>query len=111
MALQIHQTEPRTTLDIDLAIPDRRSIPRAALAAAGFVETGRFPHSENWLGPESTPVQFTDDPALAACDRERLLNGAADPFAEAARRKAGGRRREGDEELQPVVGAKALRAF
>ncbi len=66
VALQIHQTEPRTTLDIDLAIADRRAIPRAALAAAGFVETGRFPHSENWLGPDSTPVQFTDDPALAA---------------------------------------------
>lgn len=65
VALQIHQAEPRTTLDIDLAVADRRSIPRLALAAAGFVETGRFPHSENWLGPESTPVQFTDDPALA----------------------------------------------
>jgi hypothetical protein len=66
VALQIHQAEPRTTLDIDLAVADRRSIPRAALAAAGFVEIGRFPHSENWLGPELTPVQFTDDPALAA---------------------------------------------
>lgn len=27
--------------------------------------TGKFGHSENWSGPEGTPVQFTDDPALA----------------------------------------------
>jgi hypothetical protein len=27
--------------------------------------TGRFSHSENWIGPDNTPVQFTDDPALA----------------------------------------------
>lgn len=66
VALQLHQAEPRTTLDIDLAVVDRSSLPREALAAAGFVETGRFTHSENWLGPESTPVQFTDDPALAS---------------------------------------------
>ena len=64
VALQIHQTEPRTTLDIDLALVDRRSIPRAELEAAGFFRTGEFQHSENWLGPEETPVQFTDDPAL-----------------------------------------------
>lgn len=66
IALQIHQEEPRTTLDIDLALLDRRDLPLAALAAAGFVETGRFEHSDNWQGPDGTPVQFTDDPALAA---------------------------------------------
>ncbi|MCC7105919.1 MAG: hypothetical protein IT307_12315 [Chloroflexi bacterium] len=39
--------------------------PRAALEAAGFSLTGRFQHSENWLGPENVPVQITGDPAVA----------------------------------------------
>lgn len=64
MALQVHQAEPRTTLDIDFAVLDRRLIPQEELQAAGFTRTGQFPHSENWVGPEETPVQFTDDPAL-----------------------------------------------
>jgi hypothetical protein len=65
LALQVHQEEPRTTLDIDLAVLDRAAIPHAALEAAGFRWAGGFEHSENWLGPGATPVQFTDDPALA----------------------------------------------
>jgi hypothetical protein len=65
IALQVHQAEPRTTLDIDLAVTSFDAIPRAELQAAGFVRRGRFSHSENWLGPDGTPVQFTDDPALA----------------------------------------------
>lgn len=64
VALQVHQSEPRTTLDIDLAVPDFAAIPRDQLAAAGFNMTGQFPHSENWLGPENVPVQFTADAAL-----------------------------------------------
>jgi hypothetical protein len=64
VALQIHQREPRTTLAIDLAVLDRASIPRERLRSAGFRPTGSFEHSENWEGPESVPVQFTDDPAL-----------------------------------------------
>ena len=63
VALQTHQAEPRTTLDIE--VTTYGDIPRGQLQAAGFVRTGRFPHSENWVGPEGTPVQFTDDPALA----------------------------------------------
>jgi hypothetical protein len=66
IALQVHHIEPRTTLDIDVALPDYRQIPRLQLEAAGFTCTGRFRHSENWRGPEGTPVQFTDDPALTA---------------------------------------------
>jgi hypothetical protein len=70
VALQIHQAEPRTTLDIDLAVPAFDAIPRDELQAAGFSLSGRFPHSENWVGPEGVPVQFTDDPALGpAVDR------------------------------------------
>lgn len=64
VALQIHQADPRTTLDIDLAVPDFEAIPREALHGAGFSLSGRFSHSENWVGPEGVPVQFTDDPAL-----------------------------------------------
>ena len=66
IALQIHQAEPRTTLDIDLAVPSFEVIPRTALREAGFSLTGQFSHSENWQGPENVPVQFTDDPALLA---------------------------------------------
>ena len=64
VALQVHHTEPRTTLDIDVAVAAYDQIPRTPLEAAGFTRTGRFSHSENWTGPEGTPVQFTDDPAL-----------------------------------------------
>ena len=65
VALQVHHAEPRTTLDIDVAVAAYGQIPRGQLEAAGFTWTGRFSHSENWSGPEGTPVQFTDDPALA----------------------------------------------
>ena len=64
VALQIHQKEPRTTLDIDIAIADRGNLPRESLLAAGFSETGRHEHTDNWIGPDGTPIQFTDDPAL-----------------------------------------------
>lgn len=64
VAMQIRHDEPRTTLDIDLAVTDRALIPRAAMVAAGFAETGKHANYENWLGPESTPVQITDDPSL-----------------------------------------------
>jgi hypothetical protein len=40
-------------------------LPRDGLQAAGFAPTGRFTRSENWVGSDGTPVQFTDDPALA----------------------------------------------
>ena len=64
VALQIHQAEPRTTLDIDLAVNDVSALPEAALFAAGFVRTGEFPHSLNWSGPGGTPIQFSDDPGF-----------------------------------------------
>ena len=64
VALQIHQQEPRTTIDIDVAVVDRNGLPREQLLAAGFAETGRHAHSDNWVGPAGTPVQFTDDPEL-----------------------------------------------
>jgi hypothetical protein len=64
IALQVHQSDPRTTLDIDLAIARLDVLPRMALEAAGFQHRGRFEHSDNWIGPSGEPVQFTDDPAL-----------------------------------------------
>jgi hypothetical protein len=64
VAFQIHQAEPRTTLDIDIAVLASAQIPRAQLEASGFRQTGRFSHSENWIGPGGTPIQFTDDPQL-----------------------------------------------
>jgi hypothetical protein len=64
VALQVHQREPRTTLDIAIAARSRDDIPRERLRSSGFRETGRHEHSDNWVGPEGTPVQFTDDPAL-----------------------------------------------
>jgi hypothetical protein len=65
IALQVHQEEPRTTIDIDVAVATYGQLPRSQLEAAGFSMTGSFSHSENWVGPDNTPVQFTDDPALA----------------------------------------------
>lgn len=67
VALQVHRHEPRTTIDIDLAVVDRADWPARALEAAGFRRTGAFEHSENWISADGTPVQITDDPALAAC--------------------------------------------
>src|SRR5262249_37370369 len=49
VALQIHQTEPRTTLDIAVAVATYSQLPRASLAAAGFTWSGRFSHFENWI--------------------------------------------------------------
>src|SRR5262249_18485482 len=69
VALQVHQPEPRTILDIDIAVIVYAQIPRAKLEAAGFTWTGQFSHSENWVGPDGTPVQFTADPALVEAIR------------------------------------------
>jgi Nucleotidyl transferase AbiEii toxin, Type IV TA system len=65
IALQVHQAEPRTTLDIDVAVVTYGMLPRTELESAGFRCTGQLSHPENWVGPEGTLVQFTDDPALA----------------------------------------------
>lgn len=65
VAVQVHHPDPRTTLDIDVAVSRRDAIPHDALVAAGFRRTGSFEHSENWIAEDGTPVQFTDDPHLA----------------------------------------------
>jgi hypothetical protein len=58
VAVQIHLPEPRTTLDIDIAVAG--GVPRERLIAAGFT----FAHLD-WRGPDETPIQFTTDPSLA----------------------------------------------
>jgi predicted nucleotidyltransferase len=65
LAVQVHQRDPRTTLDIDVAVIGRDTIPKDALLAAGFRFHEAFQHSENWFAGDGTPVQFTDDPMLA----------------------------------------------
>jgi hypothetical protein len=50
---------------IGLAVSSYARIPRAQLEADGFRQSGRFSHSENWTGPEQTPIQFTEDARLA----------------------------------------------
>ncbi len=65
VAIQIRTTEPRTTLDIDIAVPQFADIPRDALLAAGFDHVGRHEHSDNWRAPPGcsggvrTAVQFS----------------------------------------------------
>jgi hypothetical protein len=69
VAVQVHHPDPRTTLDIDVAVLSSDAIPRSALTAAGFRPTGSFEHSENWTADNGTPVQFTSDPELASAVR------------------------------------------
>jgi hypothetical protein len=66
LAVQLWGEEARTTLDIDVAVNSYESVPRAALEAAGFRLLERHEHSENWMGPDDTPVQFSDDPTFAS---------------------------------------------
>jgi hypothetical protein len=66
VAMQVHQREPRTTLDIDLAVTRRDQIPRADLQRLELRATGVHEHSEKWISQDGTPVQITDDPAFTA---------------------------------------------
>ena len=86
VAVQIRTTEPRTTLDIDVAVPRFDDIPRAALLAAGFDHTGRHEHSDNWRAPAAGPgslrtaVQFSAEDvgiaeAVSHAELTDLANG------------------------------------
>jgi hypothetical protein len=65
VAVQLYSREPRTTLDIDIAVARFEDIPREALTQAGFEHDGRHEHSDNWLAPgqgarlERTAIQFS----------------------------------------------------
>jgi len=53
VAVQLHTVEPRSTLDIDVAVPRFDDVPREALLAAGFEHTA---HSDNWRAPGDGPL-------------------------------------------------------
>ena len=85
VAMQIRTTEPRTTLDIDVAVPLFDDVPRAALLAAGFDHTGRHEHSDNWRAPPTGPrklrtaVQFSaEDVGIADAVAHAELTDLAD---------------------------------
>jgi len=67
VAMQLHSREPRTTLDIDLAVPRYDLIPRDALIKAGFSHERRHEHSDDWCAPavgtraERTAIHFSSD--------------------------------------------------
>ncbi len=61
IAAQMHLEEPRTTLDIAVAILSQSDLPIAALQAAGFRHGATHAHSDNWTGPGDVPVQFSAD--------------------------------------------------
>jgi hypothetical protein len=117
VALQVHQAEPRTTLDIVVAVAAYGLLPRAQLEAAGFPYTGRFGHSENWIRPEGTPVQFTDDPTLTGAitraeeielkDVRLRVIGRADLLHEKLRAASDPARRR-SKRLQDLADAQAL---
>ncbi len=79
IAVQLHVREPRTTLDIDLAVVKFDDIPRDALMQAGFEHDGRHEHSDNWRAPgtgprsERTAIQFSaEDIGMAETVRRAL---------------------------------------
>ena len=57
VAVQLYSREPRTTLDVDLAVRRFADIPRDALTQAGFTHEGRHSHSDNWRAPGPGPRQ------------------------------------------------------
>lgn len=71
VAVQIHTKEPRTTLDLDIALRSKSDVPVEALLAAGFKRERTFEFSDNWRAPgplprkQRTVVQFSAD-ALTA---------------------------------------------
>jgi hypothetical protein len=56
LAVQVRTLEPRTTLDIDIAVGRYDDVPREALLHAGFDHTGRHAHSDNWKAPGTGPI-------------------------------------------------------
>lgn len=85
VAIQIRTTEPRTTLDIDVAVPRFADVPGDELLAAGFDHTGRHELSDNWRAPPTGPggqrtvVQFSaEDVGIAEAVSHAELTDLAD---------------------------------
>ena len=68
VAVQLYTEEPRTTLDLDIAVESHSQIPREQLLAAGFKHEGSYEWSDNWRAPQGIAVQFSEIPWV--------LNGA-----------------------------------
>lgn len=66
LAVGVRASQPRATLDVDLAADSGvdRSDVIAALISAGFSHGGSFLHSENFRHPTGEPVQVAFDPAM-----------------------------------------------
>jgi hypothetical protein len=79
VAVQVHTEEPRSTLDIDLAVPRYADVPRAALLGAGFEHMGRHDHSDNWRAPGPGPLKLRTAIQFSAED-----TGIADAVAHAS---------------------------
>ncbi len=65
VALQLYSEEPRTTIDVDIAVSSRDRIPREQLRAAGFAFEKTYRWTENWRGPAGpgevgVAVQFSE---------------------------------------------------
>jgi hypothetical protein len=51
VAVQLYSRDPRSTKDIDIAVPTFADIPREALERAGFTHEQKFSHRDNWRAP------------------------------------------------------------
>jgi hypothetical protein len=117
LAVQLWGEEARTTLDIDVAVGGGDGIPRAALEAAGFRLLRRHEHSENWIGPDDTPVQFSQDPAFApliehavagSFEGGRVRVASAFELVRSKLRAAGDRARRPSKRLRDLADAQGL---
>ena len=68
LAVGIHTTVPRATIDVDVAAHSGagRQVAVEALEGAGFRKTGEFEHSVNFRHMSGEPVQLAFDPAFDA---------------------------------------------
>jgi hypothetical protein len=78
MALQVYVEDPRTTVDIDIAVRSREEIPRSELERLGFKHTGSFEHYENFRSPDKIMVQFSAEPECAGVVHRAVVHDALD---------------------------------
>ncbi len=79
VAVQIHTEEPRSTLDIDIAVPRYSDVPRTALLDAGFQHTGRHDLRDNWRAPGPVPLKLRTAVQFSA-EGTGIADGVAHAF-------------------------------
>jgi hypothetical protein len=87
IAVQSRLREPRTTDDIDVAVPSWGDIPAALLRSKRFRGRRRFEFSENWRCPGGTAVQFSPEPVLGVpgvVARREVVSGGGLRFQSAS---------------------------